>query len=87
MAWWNSESFTLYIFYLVSFSNSKVKLHNVAYKQHAPWSRVPIGGRKSHQHMNKFPVILWNPKFITVFKNPAIGPYPEPDESNPNAHI
>jgi hypothetical protein len=38
------------------------------------------------QLVKKFPTFYRTLKFITVFKEPATGPYPEPDEFSQHPH-
>jgi hypothetical protein len=48
-----------------------------------PWSRVFLEKLTVAQLVKKYLAFYGTRRFTTVFQEPATGPYPEPDQSNP----
>jgi hypothetical protein len=52
---------------------------NLLSNQPALWSRVLLQKLVGHQQFNKYPTMQGTKQFITVFKQPATCPYPQPN--------
>jgi hypothetical protein len=53
----------------------------------SPWSRVLLEELLVTQLVKKFPTFYGTKDSLPCSKGPTTGPYPEPDESNPNLPI
>jgi hypothetical protein len=64
----------------------KIQVHHVYVfitKELPPWSTVLLEKLTVSQLVKKFPTFMEHESSLPYSQEPATGPYPEPDESNP----